>query len=163
MVTLRESFHRTTSHSVIWENKHCLLNSDTLTSGPKDRTPGLPGSDKKDTSVGEPEYISVGERFSENRRTPKLENISVGEPENTSVGEPENISVGEPEKISVGERFSKNRRTPQLENRRTSPCFPSFPCSPCSPRAPNLLHVLPFGMVGWNDFCTPGFWIICRG
>ena len=49
----------------------------------------------------------------------------------------------------------ENRRTSQLENGRTSPWFPCFPCSPCSPCAPNLLHVLPSGMVGWNDFCTP--------
>ena len=39
--------------------------------------------------------------------------------------------------------------------------FLSFLCSPCSPRAPNLLHVLPSGMVGWNDFCTND-WHIAR-
>ena len=48
----------------------------------------------------------------------------------------------------------------QLENRRTSPCFPSFPCSqcsPCYPCSPNLIHVLPSGMAGFNNFCSPGW------
>ena len=39
-----------------------------------------------------------------------------------------------------------NQSAPQLENRKTSPC---------SPRAPNLLHVLPYRMVGWNKLCNP--------
>ena len=27
--------------------------------------------------------------------------------------------------------------------------------SPCCPCSPNLLHVLPSGMAGWNNFCSP--------
>ena len=30
----------------------------------------------------------------------------------------------------------------------------SFPCSPCYPCSPNLLHVLPSGMAGFNNFCS---------
>ena len=83
----------------------------------------------------------------------RTENAYLGEPENISVGEPENISVRTSQLENGSPRTGEHLK---LENRRTSPSFPSFPCSPCSPRAPNLLHVLPSGMVGWNDFCTPG-------
>ena len=34
-------------------------------------------------------------------------------------------------------------------------CFPFFPCSPCYPCSPNLLHDLPSGMAGFNNFCSP--------
>ena len=52
----------------------------------------------------------------------------------------------EPEKCQL-----ENQRTSQLENWRTSPCYP------CSP---TLLHVLPSGMAGWNDFCSPATEIV---
>ena len=45
-----------------------------------------------------------------------------------------------------GSSQSENRRISQLVNRRTSP----YPCSPI------LLHVLPSGKAGWNEFCSPG-------
>ena len=36
-----------------------------------------------------------------------------------------------------------------------SPSFPCSPCSPCYPCSPNLLHVLQYGIAGFNEFCSP--------
>ena len=83
------------------------------------------GSQRRDTNIsgskraiqiyGEPEHISVGAQFSENRSTPKLENRSTSQlehgPPRTGAHLSWSMVLREPEHISVGARFSENRST----------------------------------------------------
>ena len=109
-------------------------------------------SENQSTVLQEPEHGSPRTRA----RFSKNQSMVLREPEHGSprtrawFSENQSTVVQEPEHGSprTGARFSENQSTPKLENRKT----PQWRTG----EHLHVLHVLPSGMVGWNDLCTPG-------